>query len=95
MTITMERQPAVVDAPDEAMIGCVDLTRRFGAGETAVDALRGVTMSVARGELVAIMGPSGSGQVDADAPARGSRRPDVGQRLDRGYRPVEPEPTRS
>ena len=39
-----------------------DVTRRFGQGDTAVDALRGVTLDVARGKLTAVMGPSGSGK---------------------------------
>ena len=39
-----------------------DLTRRYGEGETAVDALRGVDVEVPKGRLTAVMGPSGSGK---------------------------------
>jgi putative ABC transport system ATP-binding protein len=38
------------------------VTRRYGEGESAVDALRGVTLNVMSGELNAVMGPSGSGK---------------------------------
>jgi putative ABC transport system ATP-binding protein len=38
------------------------LTRRYGKGDTAVDALRGVDLEVERGKLTAVMGPSGSGK---------------------------------
>jgi putative ABC transport system ATP-binding protein len=38
------------------------LTKTYGAGETAVRALDGVTVGIRRGEFTAIMGPSGSGK---------------------------------
>ena len=39
-----------------------EVTRRYGEGDTAVDALRGVTLGIERGRLTAVMGPSGSGK---------------------------------
>ena len=38
------------------------LTKRYGEGDTAVDALKGVDMKVAPGEVVGLIGPSGSGK---------------------------------
>ena len=45
-----------------AVVTAHEVTRRYGEGETAVDALRGVSLEVQRGKLTAIMGPSGSGK---------------------------------
>jgi putative ABC transport system ATP-binding protein len=45
-----------------AVVAARDLTRRYGEGDTAVDALRGVALDVQREKLTAVMGPSGSGK---------------------------------
>jgi putative ABC transport system ATP-binding protein len=39
-----------------------DLTKRYGEGDAAVDALRGVSLEIQPGSFTAIMGPSGSGK---------------------------------
>ncbi|MFA6903174.1 MAG: ABC transporter ATP-binding protein [Gallionellaceae bacterium] len=39
-----------------------NLTKRYGEGDTAVDALKGVDMTIWPGEVVGLVGPSGSGK---------------------------------
>ena len=45
-----------------AVVVAQDVARRYGEGDTAVDALRGVSLAVSRGQLTTVMGPSGSGK---------------------------------
>jgi putative ABC transport system ATP-binding protein len=45
-----------------AVVVAQDLARRYGEGDTAVDALRGVSLEVSQGQLTTVMGPSGSGK---------------------------------
>jgi len=52
----------VVSAQRAPVVSAEDLTRQYGADETAVHALRGVSVDVTRGALTAVMGPSGSGK---------------------------------
>jgi putative ABC transport system ATP-binding protein len=50
------------ESQNGAVVVASDVTRRYGEGETAVDALRGVSVDIERGRLTAVMGPSGSGK---------------------------------
>src|SRR3954467_2821777 len=57
-----EQPQSNVDVPAQAAVEARDVTRVYGEGKTAVEALRGVDIDVRSGELVAVMGPPGSGK---------------------------------
>jgi len=44
------------------IVACQELHRRFGEGQAAIDALRGVSIEFPKGQLTGIVGPSGSGK---------------------------------
>src|SRR5438552_17724419 len=62
MQVTKEEKHVDQALAKGAVVTSHEVTRRYGQGDTAVDALRGVSLEVAPGELTAIMGPSGSGK---------------------------------
>src|SRR5919199_560372 len=71
---------AEADAPYSGpVVAAKDVTRRYGEGETAVDALRGVSLDVSRGHLTAVMGPSGSGKSTLMHILAGLDRPTSGE----------------
>ncbi|HUN77676.1 MAG TPA: ABC transporter ATP-binding protein [Solirubrobacteraceae bacterium] len=60
--VTNSLDVAVAQRSGETIVGAIDLTRRYGEGDAAVDALAGVTVDFPAGRFAAIMGPSGSGK---------------------------------
>jgi putative ABC transport system ATP-binding protein len=79
MSVEAEQAASEPESGPDKVVVAHDLTRRFGEGEAAVDALRGISVEFPRGEFTAIMGPSGSGKstlmhilAGLDAPTSGS-----------------------
>src|SRR6266498_1357996 len=69
----------VAQPAPQVVVAARELSRRYGEGETAVDALAGVSLAVSAGELTAVMGPSGSGKSTLMHILAGLDRPTAGQ----------------
>jgi putative ABC transport system ATP-binding protein len=74
----LDTQNGRPDGMPPPVVTATDIARRFGEGDTAVDALRGVSLDVARGRLTAVMGPSGSGKSTLMHILAGLDRPTAG-----------------
>jgi putative ABC transport system ATP-binding protein len=79
MTVTQATLAPLGQAEAAPAVVARDLVRRYGEGENAVDAVRGVSLEVPTGQFTAVMGPSGSGKstlmhmlAGLDRPTRGS-----------------------
>jgi putative ABC transport system ATP-binding protein len=58
----IEPRTAAAPSPSQPVVRIQDVHKYYEMGETRVHALRGVTLDVAAGEFVAVMGASGSGK---------------------------------
>ncbi len=79
--MTDENQPRTANSAtrDGLAVSAREVSKRYGSGGSAVDALRGVSVDFPKGQFAAVMGPSGSGKstlmnilAGLDAPTAGS-----------------------
>jgi len=89
MTVPVaEPQPAASGATGTPLLRAQNVMRFLGAGEARTQILKGVDLSIGRGEYVSIVGASGSGKSTLLYLLGGLDRPD---RRDADDNPVEPE----
>jgi putative ABC transport system ATP-binding protein len=74
-----ERETNGRPTTDANVVSAQDVKRQYGSGDTAVHALRGVSLDISRGQLTGIMGPSGSGKSTLMHILAGLDRPTAGE----------------
>jgi putative ABC transport system ATP-binding protein len=77
--MVLRSQPLTGDTRAAPAAHSVDLCKTYGAGQAAVHALAGITVTFERGQFTAVMGPSGSGKSTLMHCMAGLDRPTSGQ----------------
>jgi putative ABC transport system ATP-binding protein len=64
MSISGGSVSTVTETPQatDVVVAASEITRTYGEGDAVVQALRGVSVEIPRGQFTAVMGPSGSGK---------------------------------
>jgi putative ABC transport system ATP-binding protein len=79
--VESQTEPRPAATGDGRIVQAIDVSRRYGEGDTAVDALRDVSVDFEHDRFTAIMGPSGSGKSTLLHVLAGLDRPTSGRVL--------------
>ena len=79
ITLTRNRNGCSCPTTNGVAVVAHDVSRRYGEGDFAVDAVRGVSLEVPTGQFTAVMGPSGSGKSTLMHLLAGLDRPSSGR----------------